>query len=165
SMLTPNWVGAPADVPEAYARLVGAEVAPELAREIVEAAAVRAGSPKQPLRRGDPRPNSEAFQRALAEEATSHFQVEPSLGQRDSQTSIAALVGPPGAGKTTTLVKLAINYGLAARRPSLLLSMDTYRIAAAEQLRSYAAILGVGFQILDTTAALAQAIEENRGKE
>jgi flagellar biosynthesis protein FlhF len=43
--------------------------------------------------------------------------------------------------------------------------MDTYRVAAAEQLRSYAAILGVGFQVLGTLAALAQAIEENRGKE
>ena len=43
--------------------------------------------------------------------------------------------------------------------------MDTYRVAAADQLRSYAAILGVGFQMLETVAALAQAIEENRGKE
>ena len=74
-------------------------------------------------------------------------------------------MGPPGAGKTTTLVKLAVNYGLASRRPVLLLSMDTYRVAAGEQLRSYAAILGVGFQLLETVAALAQAIEENRGKE
>jgi len=47
----------------------------------------------------------------------------------------------------------------------LLLSMDTYRVAAAEQLRAYAAILGVGFQVLETVPALAQAIEENRGKE
>ncbi len=46
------------------------------------------------------------------------------------------LVGPPGSGKTTTLVKLAVNYGLASRRPVLLLSVDTYRVAAAEQLRS-----------------------------
>jgi flagellar biosynthesis protein FlhF len=74
-------------------------------------------------------------------------------------------VGPPGSGKTTCLVKLAVNYGLAARRPVLLLSMDTYRVAAAEQLRAYAAILGVGFQVLETVTALAQAIEENRGKE
>ena len=39
------------------------------------------------------------------------------------------------------------------------------RVGAAEQLRSYAAILGVAFQVLETTNALAQAIEENRGKE
>ena len=62
-------------------------------------------------------------------------------------------------------MKLAVNYGLAARRPALLLSMDTYRVAAAEQLRSYAAIIGVGFSVLETVAALAQAIEENRGKD
>jgi flagellar biosynthesis protein FlhF len=74
-------------------------------------------------------------------------------------------VGPPGAGKTTTLVRLAVNYGLASRRPVLLLSVDTYRVGAAEQLRSFAAILGVGFQVLETVAALAQTIEENRGKD
>ena len=62
-------------------------------------------------------------------------------------------------------MKLAVNYGLAARKPVLLLSMDTYRVAAAEQLRSYAAILGVGFQVLETVGALAQTIEESRGKE
>jgi flagellar biosynthesis protein FlhF len=76
-----------------------------------------------------------------------------------------ALVGPPGGGKTTTLVKLAVNYGLASRRPVLLLSADTYRVAAAEQLRSFATILGVGFQVVETVAALGQAVEENRGKE
>jgi len=54
---------------------------------------------------------------------------------------------------------------MSARRPTLLLSMDTYRVAAAEQLRSFAAILGVGFQVLETTGSLAQTIEENRGKE
>ncbi len=78
---------------------------------------------------------------------------------------MAALVGPSGSGKTTTLVKLAVQYGLAGRRPVLLLSVDTYRIAAATQLRSFAAILGVGIQVLETVGALAQAIEENRGKE
>jgi len=168
SMLAPNWVGAPADIAEAYSRLVAAEVAPELAREIVEGAAAKVGMTKEngnPGRRGDHPRKASAFQRALAEEAASVFQAEPALGRGEAQPALAALVGPPGAGKTSTLVKLAVNYGLAARRPVMLLSLDTYRIAAAEQLRSYAAILGVGFQVLETTAALAQAIEENRGKE
>src|SRR5208283_3377129 len=93
------------------------------------------------------------------------FSVQPTLGCGEASPRKVALVGPPGAGKTSTLVKLAINYGLACRRPVLLLSMDTYRVAAADQLRSYAAILGVGFQLAETVTALAQSIEENRGKE
>ena len=99
------------------------------------------------------------------EEASSRFTADATLGRSPAQPRIVALVGPPGSGKTTTLVKLAVNYGLAARRPVLLLSMDTHRVAAADQLRSYAAILGVGFQLLETVSSLAQAIEENRGKE
>src|SRR5205807_2674874 len=87
------------------------------------------------------------------------------LGRGEAKPHVVALVGPPGCGKTTTLVKLAVNYGLASRRPVMLLSMDTYRVAAADQLRSYSAILGVGFQVLETVASLAQTIEENRGKE
>jgi flagellar biosynthesis protein FlhF len=54
---------------------------------------------------------------------------------------------------------------LTARRPTQIISMDTYRIAGADQLRSYASILGVGFQALETPVALAQAIEEHRGKD
>jgi flagellar biosynthesis protein FlhF len=152
------WRDSSPDVSDAYGTLTASEVLPELAREIIQAAAARiskAGSPKLPV----------PFRGALMEELESRIRVEPVLGRREGRPRIVALVGPPGCGKTTTLVKLAVNYGLAARRPVLLLSMDTYRVAAAEQLRSYSAILGVGFQLVETVAALAQAIEENRGKE
>ena len=86
-------------------------------------------------------------------ELESRFEVAPETGR------ITALVGPPGAGKTSALIKLAITRGLAAQRPVRLLSIDHYRIAAAEQLRTYAAILGVPFTLAETTAALAQAID------
>jgi flagellar biosynthesis protein FlhF len=109
--------------------------------------------------------SSTAFQAALADELQSRFTTQPELGRGPARPRIVALVGPPGAGKTTTLVKLAANYGLASRRPVLLLSTDTYRVAAADQLRSYAAILGVGCQVLETVTGVAQALEENRGKD
>ncbi len=146
--------GAAPGAAEAYAALVAADVSPELARAIVDAAGER-------IEHGEPEP----FDDAVAREIERRVAVQPTLGRLEHRPRIVALVGPPGCGKTTTLVKLAVNYGLAARRPTLVLSMDTYRVAAADQLRSYAAILGVGFQVLENTNALAQTIEEHRGKE
>jgi flagellar biosynthesis protein FlhF len=166
SVLAPaQLAGAPPDLSDAYAVLTANEVSPELAREIVQAAEARVMKPRPPQGRAPQRLEKVAFQRALVEELESRFKVEPTLGRGEMRPKVVALVGPPGAGKTTTLVKLAVNYGLASRCPVLMLSMDTYRVAAAEQLRCYAAILGVGFQVLETIGTLAQAIEENRGKE
>jgi flagellar biosynthesis protein FlhF len=159
-----QWMGVPQEVSDAYATLTAAEIASDLAREIVQAAAGRAHPQQTPGVRLQ-RSGHAAFQRALLEEAASRFTADATLGRGPAQPRIVALVGPPGSGKTTTLVKLAVNYGLAARRPVMLLSMDTYRVAAADQLRSYAAILGVSFQLLETVSSLAQTIEENRGKE
>ena len=160
-----QWTGTSQDIAEALGTLSAAEVSPELAQEIVQAASARAAPPRPLPARAQLRPDPATFQRALDEELTSRITVAPQLGRGTQTPRIVALVGPPGSGKTTSLVKLAVSYGLAARRPVLLLSMDTYRVAAAEQLRSYAAILGVGFQVLETVGALAQAIEESRGKE
>ena len=75
-----------------------------------------------------------------------------------------AIVGPPGSGKTATLVKLAIQYGISLRKSTQILSLDTFRVGAGEQLRAYAAILGVGFQALPTPLALGPALDEHRQK-
>jgi flagellar biosynthesis protein FlhF len=156
-----QWLGNSPGISEAYSLMTANEVTPQLALDVVQAAAARAGGAG--IR--DAQGVDAKCYGAVAEEMQSRIQIETTLGVGESLPRITALVGPPGAGKTTTLVKLAVNYGLAARRPVLVLSTDTYRVGAADQLRSYAAILGVGFQVLETVSALAQAIEENRGKE
>jgi flagellar biosynthesis protein FlhF len=78
---------------------------------------------------------------------------------------VVAIVGPPGVGKTTALVQLAARYGVAGRRPAQLINFDNCRIAGAEQLRTFAAILGIGFQGCETAGAVLQALEEHRHKE
>jgi flagellar biosynthesis protein FlhF len=93
------------------------------------------------------------------------IRTDQELGCTGTSPRALALIGPPGSGKTSALVKLAVRYGITSRRPAQILSLDTYRIGAAEELRSYASILGIGFQVLETTAALAQALEEHRQKD
>jgi flagellar biosynthesis protein FlhF len=146
---------------ETYALLTSAEISEELAREIVQGAAARAGVSAD----SRDHPARQLWRTAIADEIGARCRVDAGFGADESQPRIAALIGPPGSGKTMTLVKLAVTYGLAKRRSVLLLSADTYRIAAAEQLRSYAVILGVGFHVAETLSNLAQAIEENRTRD
>jgi flagellar biosynthesis protein FlhF len=89
----------------------------------------------------------------VVEEIESRFETSSSLERT------TALIGPPGSGKTTAIIKLAVSWGLARGRAVHLISADNYRIAAADQLRTYASILGVPFQSVETTGALARAIE------
>lgn len=56
---------------------------------------------------------------------------------------IAALIGPTGVGKTTTVAKLAANFSLREGKEVGLITLDTYRIAAVEQLKTYANIINV----------------------
>jgi flagellar biosynthesis protein FlhF len=92
------------------------------------------------------------------------FETAAGPGAAPART-IAALVGPPGVGKTTMLAKLAMRFGISARRNTHIISYDSHRIAASDQLRAYAAIMGVVFETVDTVAALAQSLKENSRKD
>jgi len=63
------------------------------------------------------------------------------------------------------LAKLAVRYGAAARRSTHILSYDGHRIGAGEPLRSYAMILGAGFEALDTVGALSHSLKEHSRKD
>lgn len=58
-----------------------------------------------------------------------------------------AIVGPTGVGKTTTIAKIATEYMLKKQRKVAFITTDTYRIAAIEQLRTYAQILGIPMEV------------------
>ena len=131
-----------AELSRAFTKLTDAELDTELAYDVVS----KISSPPSPA--------------MLRAELAKLTQVDTELGRPGSPSRVVALVGPPGSGKTSALVKLAVQHGVAAHKPVQVLTTDTYRIAAAEELRCYAAILGIGFQVLETPAALAQALRD-----
>lgn len=69
-------------------------------------------------------------------------------------------IGPTGVGKTTTIAKIASRFSVVEKKKIVLLTADTYRIAAAEQLRTYANILDVPFRIIYTPQEIRNAIED-----
>lgn len=69
-------------------------------------------------------------------------------------------VGPTGVGKTTTIAKLASKFSVIQKKKIALLTADTYRIAAAEQLRTYANILEVPFRIIYTIEEMESALKD-----
>jgi flagellar biosynthesis protein FlhF len=84
--------------------------------------------------------------------------------EESERCRVIVLVGPPGVGKTLTLVKLAATLGLAQRRTVQILSADNVKIGAPDQLRTYAAILGIPFEFVETAGALERAVEGARGR-
>lgn len=72
-------------------------------------------------------------------------------------------VGPTGVGKTTTIAKIASKFSVERKKKVALLTADTYRIAAAEQLRTYANILEVPFRIIYTIEEMESALNDLQG--
>ena len=71
-------------------------------------------------------------------------------------------IGPTGVGKTTTIAKIASQLCVNHKKKVVLLTTDTYRIAAAEQLRTYASILDVPFRVIYTEDEMMTAIKDYR---
>ena len=78
---------------------------------------------------------------------------------------VAAFVGPTGVGTTTTIAKLAAQYALGDKRKVALVTIDTYRIAAVEQLRLFAKMIGLPVDIVLTADELEHALARHRDKE
>ena len=73
---------------------------------------------------------------------------------------VVFFVGPTGVGKTTTIAKIASQFCVEQKKRIVLLTADTYRIAAAEQLRTYANILEVPFRVIYSSEELQEAVKD-----
>lgn len=78
----------------------------------------------------------------------------------DTTPKVHVFVGPPGVGKTTTIAKIASNEILQYQRKVGLITVDTYRIGAIEQLKTYASILNVPIKVVHNAEELKQALME-----
>jgi flagellar biosynthesis protein FlhF len=89
--------------------------------------------------------DDESIRRALQREIATRVRTSEPLHNGEGAPSIGLLIGPSGAGKTAAVAKLASYYRLEQRRSVALITFDTYRETAVEQLRRYAKVVGVPF--------------------
>ena len=75
----------------------------------------------------------------------------------ETNPKVIFFIGPTGVGKTTTIAKIASKFCLEDKKRFAMLTCDTYLIAAAEQLRTYASILEIPFEIIYTTEEMKEA--------
>jgi flagellar biosynthesis protein FlhF len=78
----------------------------------------------------------------------------------NSNPKVIALVGPTGVGKTTTIAKLAANFNLMDNKDVALITADTYRIAAVDQLKTYSEIIGAPLEVIFNANELKEAIDK-----
>lgn len=85
---------------------------------------------------------------------------EPSLITLNDKQSIIFFIGPTGVGKTTTIAKVASDFKFNKNKKIAMITADTYRIAAVEQLNTYAAILDVPVTVIFSASELIDAVKE-----
>ena len=94
-----------------------------------------------------------------------NVQMADGLEIKSRRRKIAALLGPTGVGKTTTLAKIAAQCVLEKGISTAFITADTYRISAVEQLKTYADILGLPIAIVYSPQELKEAIQKFRQKQ
>lgn len=78
---------------------------------------------------------------------------------------VVAFVGPTGVGKTTTIAKIAAHHSLIENAKVALVTQDTYRIAAVEQIKTYGDIMGIPVDVAYSPAEMESIIESHRDKD
>ncbi|MBP5383833.1 MAG: flagellar biosynthesis protein FlhF [Lachnospiraceae bacterium] len=82
------------------------------------------------------------------------------ISEAEHGTKLIYFVGPTGVGKTTTIAKIASKLSVNDKKKVVLLTTDTYRIAAADQLRTYANILDTPFRVIYTCDEMVTAVSD-----
>lgn len=132
-----------------FTDLIEADVHEDLARELVE----RVRREVQGEELNDP----VLLKARIARQIEQELSVSGPLAVSPGTCRVVALVGPTGVGKTTTIAKLAALYRLREKRRVGFITVDTYRIAAVEQLRTYADIIDLPMEVVSTPKQMREA--------
>ena len=93
------------------------------------------------------------------------IQVSGPIKAAKGTTKVISLIGPTGVGKTTTIAKLAAKYALIENKSVVMVSADTYRIAADLQLKKYGDIMGIPVEIVLTPSDFKKVINKHIDKD
>lgn len=93
------------------------------------------------------------------------FRVQKGIRREDTGPKKVALIGPTGVGKTTTIAKIAAESALAQNERVALVTIDTYRIAAIEQLKIYARIIGIPVDVVVRPEDLRRVLAKHEDKD
>ncbi|QDU78387.1 Flagellar biosynthesis protein FlhF [Polystyrenella longa] len=138
-----------------YTRLIDVDVAEDVARELVFDIKKQC-RPQELQVEGQ----TDAVLDGLLEK---QFQCGGPIQVTRGRRKVVALVGATGVGKTTTIAKLAANFKLRQGLKIGLVTVDTYRIAAVEQLRTYAEIMDLPVKVVTDAKEMRQALDELQG--
>ena len=127
------------EFPELLMRLTQADIPEELALELL--------SELPDLNSWGQQARTPLAESALRDIMLRRLTCSGALSLEEGKTRTIALVGPTGVGKTTTIAKLAAHFALVEKRKVGLLTVDTYRIAAVDQLKTYSQIIDIPVQV------------------
>jgi len=108
---------------------------------------------------------SENLRAALKESIEATVKCSGAIRMKKNGARIVALVGPTGVGKTTTVAKLAAHYTLGRKAKVALITVDTFRVGAVEQLKTYSRIMGVPLEVAATPAEVQKAVDSHGDKD
>lgn len=133
-----------------YQMLIKQGVSRKRAAALVQAAAGR----------GDLRAfrDSRIFRERLKMEIRRHVQVTGGIALESGKRKVVALVGPTGVGKTTNLAKLAALYSVQEHARVGVITTDTYRVAATDQLQVYANIISLDMKVVHQATEMRAAL-------
>lgn len=145
----------PAELFQVFTELIDAEVEDDVARDLIYKLK-RTASPAQLV-------DANAARALLAALLESEIRCREPIAPKPGRRRVVALVGATGVGKTTTIAKLAANFRLRTGIKLGLVTVDTYRVAAVEQLRTYAEIIDLPMKVVTNPLEMRRALDELAG--